>query len=570
MDYYFSHNPNFIINKIISWVSQDEVFFLLLGVYIKITITSIPVILALTYFIYREQQNISLRHQNLSSLFFYFCFSISGVILAYYFEANRALSKEIYLPHIVSSNPYKVFFLIIMVILTFIFLFLLVSKLLLGINFIYQLKNSRKKIWKFLNLVYFSHNNRVSKQYYKSIHNHMESIFQILEYALSNKMDKLFKEEFAKLSVLLEKLMEQSPHKKLIIYPKRLTELHPTQFPDLYSVILSNIGNLTFSLYKNNRFSEMESTFNILKALEPNKVKELYPAYFNGIEDISLRLLTIKEFPFEKMLSFLESFSKSENIKEKEQTNVIGVMLIYQSVLKVAAENNDVKNVTAITYSLDTFLNGLQHDTSNQLYPNVLTKIRKSILASMRKAFGIHHETITHLNEVALYILFQGTLKSIEIGSYGVTGQLIKRITTDFKGKTINKVFDNFYKTKGWLKTAYNEFDKEFLLNDLITDFSFNNRSFRYCIQKMIFLLLAQEALIIDKKISFTEFYKSDHDFIGLHYFSDEYLDYIASKIKSVGNGYGLIFNKTDNFIDQLAIYIKEKIKNPPSKQDIT
>lgn len=555
LDHYF--NKNAIIIGIVGWVNINEHFFELLHIYKKIIITSIPVLLAFTYFVYREQQSISLRHQNFSTLLFYICFSISSVILSYYFE----MKIDITLANMDMTYPFKIIILLLTISLTILFLIRLILKLLLGIDLRFQLKNSNKRIWKLVNLAYFSGTEKISDLYYKSIHNHIESIFQILEYALANKMNKLFKDEFAKLSVLLERIMEQSPHKRLNIYPKRLTELHPTHFFEFYSVVLNNIGNLTFNLYQDNRLSDLESAFNILKALEPNKVTELYPVYLNSIEDISLKLLSNKDFPFEKMLSFLESFSKSESIRKERNTNLIGVIFIYQSVLKKAVESNDVKNVTAITYSLDAFSNALKpDDISNQSNSDVITQLYKSIFASLQKAFEIKHETITHIDEVALYILLQGSLKSIELGCYGVTGQLIKRITTDFNGQTINDVFDKFYVSKGNIKIAYKDFNQDFELNDLLTDYNFNHRSFEYCIQKLLFLLLGQEALIIDKNISFTEFHKSEVEFINFSYFSQEYLDYVVRKIASVENRYGLIFLKIEGFVDNLALYIKDKI----------
>src|SRR5699024_8466594 len=118
-------------------------------------------------------------------------------------------------------------------------------------------------------------------------------------------------------------------------------------------------GELLFTLFKNNKKEDFETSLNILKSLEPNKTKSFYPHYFKEIEDIILKALTLQGFPFEEILSFLERMSPPGFDSGEVETHRIGVILLYQSTLKVATENNDIKSVTAITYSLDTYVGSI-------------------------------------------------------------------------------------------------------------------------------------------------------------------------------------------------------------------
>src|SRR5699024_10911589 len=166
--------------------------------------------------------------------------------------------------------------------------------------------------------------------------------------------------------------------------------------------------------------------------------------------------------------------------------------------------------------------------------------------------------------EISLYILFQGAIKSIELGNYGVTGLLVKRIATDFGAEAINEVFEKFLETQGEIKNLYQMFKDEFSYNDLITNFSFNKnkRAFDYCVQKFIFLLLGQEILITYKNLNSTKFYQSARTVIDLKHFSIDYLDYIVSKIKAVGKSYGLVYLEIDGFVDELSTFIKKHNMN--------
>lgn len=529
----------------------DDVFHYLTKTYIKAISTSIPIISALYYFVYREQKNISLRDQHFVYLLLYFSISVSSIILSIILKViKQDSSGQVFF----MEHEHKIIYSLILYSLAIIFLFLVIFSSLRGINLQYQLKKSRKNLSSKMEMAYYVKNPTIAKNIYPSIHNNFESIFQILDYTRTNKMDKLFKDELDEFSVLLQGIWEQSPGNLSNIYPKELMSKNEDDFRLLYSALVKNIGNLFLNVHNDNKLTEVETTLEILKSLEPNKVPELYPNYFKSIERIAINALNKNDIPFEKILKFLESFSyleKSENAID----NINGVVLIYQSLLKFATMSNDVKKVTSITYSLHTIKNSLEVSGSKE------TEVYKLfMLSSLSKNPNMAHET----EDFILFTLFQGLLKSIELGNYGVTGQLIKRITTDFKGGHINNIFKIFYESRGNLNNAYPRIIDTKIdnnpFNDLITDYAFNQSSFDYCAQKLVFLLLGQECLIILDHISFTEFYRNSHSFIEFDYFKPEYLDYIAQKIINVGDDYGLIFIKKDNFVTDLAKYIKQNL----------
>lgn len=298
----------------------------------------------------------------------------------------------------------------------------------------------------------------------------------------------------------------------------------------------------------------------------------MYPVYFQELKSIAIRSLQNNNIIFDETLSLLEEISESNlsNLKDSNavehniSTNAIGVLLIYQSMLKVAIENNNVKRVTSITYSMDRF-SAPKHKSeqyiSNEYVGKSSEAIQLSIFDSLDK-IKTPKSSDDNISKITLFILFQGALKSIEISSYGSTGQLIKRITTDFTGVKINEVFEEFNKSRGELKKAYKDFDNDYIYNDLITIFRFNERSYEYCNQRLLFLLMGQQYFIINEKISFTEFYKTQDVIIPITYFNLDYLQYISKKIREVGSKYGLVYIKDKCFIEKLVKLIKNDQQN--------
>lgn len=537
--------------------------------YTKFIFLMTPVILAFSYFVYREQQSISLRHNNLNLLLPYFTFALPSVILSLYFRF-QLFSTDISKVNFFTSDFFKTLFVLLTMIMTCYSLTKLFIRLFKGLNLIHQLETSRKGILKYIKLLYYidSTSQEKSKHYFQEIHNHLEAIFQTLEYKSNNKMDNSFRVEFNRLSEMLFKIMEETPHEKLPIHSQQLAEKHSEKFSTLYKVIVRCIGDLIFTLYENNKLTEVENAFEILENLEPNKVIKLYPIYLTGIENISIRTVSNKNVLIEKILSLLESTSelKSQSHEEDNEnttSNAIGILLTYQSMLKTTAEQDDVRGTTAITYSMYKFIRSFKKENILIDSPpvNRMQAIKNSIRASQNYFFKAQPKN-NSLEEISLYILLQATLKSIELGSYGVTGLLIKRITTDYSGQTINKVVDIFEQSKASLKDAYSKFKEDYKFNDLITNFHFNNSSYEYCLQKLFFLLLAQEHFIVYKTIEFTEFYSENsenREFIPVKYFKGSYLSYVATKVTTVGLRYGLAFFKHKSFIKNLLIYIEEK-----------
>lgn len=561
LDYFLEyHFERFLIDRrLLNYIINGYINFISL---------SIPVALAFSYFIYREQQSVSLRHKVFDLLFNYFVLTIPGLFLAIFikFKIISIYFNEESIN--LSDDLFKVFFLIILIFLLIIILPRSINTLLKILSITNQIKLSIDNILINIKLLYnIKKSNIVSAYFFENTHDYLESIFQSFEYSLENKIDKIFSREFNRLSETLLKIMEDTPFCETVIFSQQLIINHRNEFEKLYQSMVNNVGKLIFNLYYSNKELEMRKAIQILKDIEPNKVSNLYPVYFQELESIAIRSLQNNDIIFDKTLSLLEEISES-NLWEFEDsnkdesntsTNAIGVLLIYQSMLKVAIENNDVKRVTSITYSMDRF-SSPKHKSEEYIGNESVGKyseaIQLSIFDSLDK-IKVQISTDDILSEITLFILFQGALKSIEIGSYRSTGQLIKRITTDFEGEKINGVFNKFHSSRGELKKAYKDFDNDYTYNDLITNFRFNERSYEYCNQKLLFLLMGQQHFIINEKISFSEFFKGRHEIIPSMYFNLDYLQYIRKKIEQVGSKYGLVYIKDKDFIDELVEFIK-------------
>lgn len=563
----------FIWSKEIKFYKVKKLLIYILEGNIYLIVISIPILLAFSYFIYREQQSISLRNENFYFIFIYLTFTIPSLILSVLFIL-KLKAPTIFLLEYLNFSICTFLFILLLSLISFCLLIRIYFRLFRVLLIDHHSSESGDKIKKYIKALYFleeNKNTRISDYYFNKVHNLIESKFQTLEFLMKNKMDKIFHDELNKISDLLFIIMEDTPkdNGSSSTYAGRLTQKYNIQFKNLYNIIVKNISELIISSSKYYTKTESKKVLEIMREIEPNKVTELYPGYLQGIEELSIKTISINDNLFEMVLSFLETMigvpknNKGDHYNHHNIDSIaLGVLLIYQSLLKEAIEKNNVRLTTELTYSINKFVLEISKNNNLSLendYETLRRKMQKSIESSLTSY--MNQELF---KEISLFILFQGALKSVELGNYNVTGLLIKRIPTDFDGEMINKVFEKFNENKGNIKKAYKLFDNEYEFNDLITNFNFNISSYDYCIQKLLFLLLGQELYIIEKNILFTKFSvnKNKLEFIPKEYFNKEYLDYIVTKISAVGNKYGLAFVNEELMIDKIISYIQPKKDN--------
>jgi|SRR5690625_383141 len=575
-----------ILSPIITWNSILCIEILLtlisatvitpyIGSLITISITSIPILSALYYFVYKEQSNISLRNQNSPALAVFLMFTLNIIInsIILLILEDRESYKDFYEPLAI--------FILIYVIVSLISLISFIVSSIDSLNIEKQFKKSWRNILSRTNRAYFIKNERISNLIYEDLHKSYESIFQSLEHTIKNKMGKVTSDEIKIYGRSLEKVMEGSPKKAFIknpvIYPVKLYNINSNEYVLIYNSIIRNTGIILLKLNSNFK-PEYNTLISILKSLEPNKVKGLYPGYFSGLKDIATNSLLLSDSAnFNEMINLLESFFDSET----NDKTLIGILMIYQALLKVSVQRNDISKITKLTYSLYFIREKnieskiikvseiAQLITNN--FPHLLGEVTEEseLIQNLVKKESIDNkkrsaEADEIYPELSLFILFQTLFKAIELGNNASVGLLIKRISTDYTGDEISKLIRRFNKYKGDIKPAFKERAEFKEYNDLITDFSINQNSYDYCFQKLIFLIYGQQATIKREKLEFTKSYLSPVQAIDFTLFSINYLDYIYKKILEAGKDYGLLFVNDEEFMGNYLEYLKTELNHIP------
>ncbi|WP_168455216.1 hypothetical protein [Bacillus cereus] len=562
----------------------------------KFFTVSLPLTLTFYYFIYKEQKSISSNLAKGMLLWMYLSTAILNLVIGYYIIFNKMnlrngfFSEKFFFPIVIWF---------ILVVLSFLFFLALLNRLLMSLDISFLFKHTRKLMRKKIKEVYFTDVNLENN--YECLNIYLESIFQSFEYAMEKGLDKLFERELKEWDSILLLLMDETPRGKKgnIITVNHLvdkSEKSTKHFIEFYSLVLKKHGDLIFKLASNNRLSKLNEVLVTFHSLEPNKVEALYPVFITALDEIVLKAYKQKNCPLKSLLEILNgiilSYKSSKDSSKEEQADniskVIGVIYIYETVLREALETNNVKDITSVTYSLcgifkEMDKKGEQVRPIGKTNEAKATSDRNNMLSSaaMISAMEISMtETKVNLDtsdnenmkKIILFILLQIALKAVEISHYKCLGQVIKRITTDFNALIIEKTFDDFRKGSGQIKSAtFLEKDekiqnainsKKSMISRFRKDITFNNQSIDYCMQKLALLIYGQQFYVIKQNLTFTEFHKSYHEHptsIDLSFVDMAYINYTLGKIKQVGNDYGLLFVKETDFEEE----IKKKISVP-------
>lgn len=539
-----------------------------MNVYLKF---SIPLILAFFYFAYKEQKSISSKLIKGINIIV-FCISVLSTLTIGYLLLN---SYNTYYKQI-TTNFSKVFFYplmfwLLLVTISLCSLLLMIGKFLKSLDINYLLITKKRLLKKKLIQQSYTKFTIDRQESYDDINSYLEAIFHSFEYSLENKLEKTFDKEFDHWNNLLFWLMEYPATKfEKNIVSKELYTKSPIEFGQFYKSILRNQGHLIFKLAEENKFKELNEVLTTLKDLEPTKITELYRIYFSILEEIYIKAISVKDFPFDKMLHVLNEMASfyDTSIEETEELNLMGIILIYKSLIKKAIEENNVRLINQLSYSICNLMDN-KDSTSKadktflELINGKQLNISLNIAKSMNQNLNIE---IGNLNprDVILFVLFQASLKSVELGLYACTGQIVKRITTDFTGKQIKDNFSKFIELNGNINSLI--VDKKMVIKN--SDFDFNKQSFSYCLQKLGIILYSQEKFIVYKGITFTTFFKNTHYFVDLSYMDKSYINYTLEKIESVGEKYGFLFLAKDNkfFRDNI---VSELIKQTKTSKNI-
>lgn len=510
-------------------------------------LAAIPALSALAYFIYREQRESSIKLTSIYSLGYFIVFSLL-----------YSLSVQI-LPLMTRSITEETFSIFI----DFLHIGLLFTTTILFISFIiysiwlvnddFQMKRASINIVKRLKNLKRSSNLFIIEYNYNYINQKLESVFQILQRSIKYNNNN-FNRYFDKTSHLLESIWTDSNE----ITISQVYNKDTKQFNNMYKIILNNLFRLLTTLHETDNDGNLKSIQSNLRHIVPFD-KQLNHAYFRTLKQIALYTSEGNSYFFHESLSFFE-----QQFLTKVETNnnidyQLGFLLIYQSLLKNNISKEDIENVTTITYSLQRiiFPKSNNQDDIHIDKDDMLYKMEKSVLIN-HPLKSINSKESDDILNLSLFILFQATLKSIETGSYAITGQLIKRIVTDYTAKDIQYVFEDFYNKKGNLKIFTRKNDRLQSFNDLIEGFSFNINSYDYCIQKLVLLLLGQEAYTIENNIIFSNKSVNQYSLDFLNYLKTHYIQYVINKINNVGPAYGLLFLQDQNYLQGIIDIIEK------------
>ncbi|OLS35621.1 hypothetical protein BTR22_14280 [Alkalihalophilus pseudofirmus] len=501
----------------------------------------LPVSVAFFYFTYREQSSISSKRQNGFILFIYILntvtFLLTGALVDY-------LITDFYNTfgywHLMTTNLIAMWLFQFSV--SILSLLLTINVSLISINTTKLLSKNNEQFKMTLDKLYLTsvEKEKYIETYFIMLKDQLETSYQGLEYTLKNGLTSAFEESFKNWGESMTLLMEETPLNETnqLIYIKKIFDQNPKQTLQIYESLIKNQSALIMLLIQRNKTSDIKDAITALENLEPKKMPELYYYFYRGIEDFCINIYSQDKYPVDDLLKMINRLRykspDNDSIKDK-----FGSALLHQTLFKKAVENNDVRALTSITYSLSILIKGDEKKANAPLSSS--STIRNMMQSFIKKQLK---HTVKDIRHVVLFCYFQALLKSIEIGSYSSTGILIKKLTTDFTGSEIKLMLNEFhyngYSLSQYLLNEFNTIKENDDIMQLDTNFSFNKQSVDYCLKKLYLLVYLQEKYIVANKLSFTEFYKKRHIFIDRNKFQIEYMNYIISKVENVGDKYGL------------------------------
>ncbi|RKD73646.1 hypothetical protein ATL39_1948 [Sinobaca qinghaiensis] len=548
-------------------------------------IFSIPIVAAFFYFTYREQISLSARRENSFHLTMFMTCTptvlIYGNIISFLLNQYANTQGEL---HTATSTVINIW--IILIFCTLYYFYKIVSNSLNSIHEKKAFDKYMKQISKDKKSLYYCAN-KLKSIFFESMNSNLESAFQNINFSLENHLNDLLLEQRQEWEKHINSIMGEEPEhlletlfirgkKKKVdeknIYLSQYYKENPENTRILYSAILRFHLKISYNVLRLENHFSSKNPLNAVNLLKPTIVPNLYKTYFKNLEELCINAYNNKEFPFELMLYTINDISK-ENINEingRVAMSYTGPILLHQTLLKEAVEDGNVNKVTVITYSLTK---PILNDENIQVKENTFNKeielfMSRAIRKSQKDTFK---EIPMEIKNLILFVLLQSLMKSIEIGQYGVSGQIVKRITTDFTGSSINSQLINFKKNKGLFNSSFTNEIQSSDIEDLDTIFNFSEQSFDYCFKKLNFLIYAQELYIKEMNIEFTEF-NNDLTFVEIDLIDKDQLNYIYNKIISVGPKYGMLSLKEDflkkyfgykrdkkSFISTLANYFLDK-----------
>ncbi|MEK3867025.1 hypothetical protein MHH60_26495 [Paenibacillus sp. FSL H7-0716] len=494
----------------------------------KILIIALPLSLTFFYFSYKEQKALAMSSVSFwnRSTVVYGLTSVLSIAfgthlrgaLNYYYSNTSSIT----LSQLNEEFSGRVIFLIVLSLLAIINGVEAIKVHLSNLNLSSQFRFALNEIQQSWNLLPYSLGEFQKDQLYKRINNNINALFQLLLLGIEKNTVDFYNEALIKWENALQLITEENPEilKRLILKQGKMD----SRYISLQRSILKNQVNLISKLLSSHRLEEANYSFNVFLRLESGEQE-----YYTALHELAI--LCYRQGNLGLVLRKLNSLIENQKSKDKK---ISSVNSIYEQLLILAVEKNDIRDLSDIAHSLlkNIKIMPITNRTTQRRIP-----VQKLTSANQDEA----------LRECILYMMIQTLVKSVEVSHYSCTGFLIKFIVSNFNGGFIKEVYatsvDNLVRDKN----HENPYLKDNRNSNISASFNFNNSSLRYCFEKMSVLLYSQQRFVqyyniaIDKSIQI-------EPYINISKLQNN-INYLYKKILKVGDKYGLLVVSDLKFI---------------------
>jgi hypothetical protein len=528
----------------------------------KFIVACLPISLTFLFFFYREQRTTSesaLIRIKSNRLVFAFIFNLIALFgLTSFYLIQHAVLKESFATKTFHADE------LVMVLLSVIaVLFLginLVHKLFGYININWSLSYSIEEANKLIrSLTYISSIKLVSgvrKSVYNDLNLIVESVYQMLVYSVEKNLIETYNSNSPKWYYVIRKLQYNNrmvglgKQVNLFVY---FFQIDPGCYYSLYRTIITNHFLLIVSLYNKQRMREGNICLEQLLSMNSQIEKSQRQTHLDdrlSVEFFSV-LYELTIYYRDKHIDFQPLFEKM-NLMLKQKIEYIYVLILYKSLLIKAVFENDVNFLTELTYALhkSTYvsligLNSKQLKSIENIDKYIRLIGERQFDAIIQKA---NNDRVAEGDKnlgMCIYVLLQASIKTIELSRYELTGYLVKYLVSNFESDDINN--ENKVLLKNNLIDDL-KVDNNKLAKCIRASFKLNEKTAKYCMQKLTILIYAQQKFIKENHVAIGLIPKA---FIDTSSVSCDYLDYLINKISDV-NRYGLLFLNKEGFMSEV------------------
>lgn len=393
------------------------------------------------------------------------------------------------------------------------------------------------------------------KRLYDDLYINVESIYQLLTISVEKNLDELYARSF---TTWRDKVLVRLNHSRLPVIDDVplyicLNKVDLNCYSELYRLIIKNHISLIMKLYQNHKLKEMHDCINTFYDTRPRDIiptsKKLYGIFITAYHELAMLMYKDNNVVgLEIILNYLEDMSR-----EVEEDDLCEIMYIYKDLILRTIKNNDVKTLTSVSYSL---VKGIgQNKILHPCAPVDINKDFVNKIINFLEKTQVNHKITNEFLLGSVYILLQGSLKSIELSHYACVGFLTKFIVTNFLSDIVNKAFSKF--------TARDCVNDPFIKkrnehSKIRVFFSVNQKVTDYCIKKQAILIYAQQKYAVVNNLDFGNV---PNTFIDVAVIKCSYIDYIFKKINKSRSKYGLLFLEDNKYMKKVEEEINYNIR---------